>query len=81
VLAGAFLISCLTKKAIFILTTFMTIVGVSIALFSVNLYMGSVGLFINYACKCIQIELIYCYINETVDEAKRGKHQTLIFMF
>ena len=56
-------------------------IGVLLTVFSGNLYLGGVGLFINYACKCIQIEMIYCYINETVEESKRGKHQTIIFMF
>lgn len=73
--------SCLSKRTILGLTSIISIVGILMAIFSNNLYLGSVGFFINYACKCIQIEMIYCYINETVDEAKRGKHQTIIFMF
>lgn len=59
----------------------LSLVASAIAYFGVSLYMASAGLFLHYACKCIQVEMIYCFINETVDETKRGKHQTIIFMF
>lgn len=81
VLGGAFLSSCLTKKTLFIITTLASTIGILLSLFSVNLFMGSIGLFINFAAKGIQIQLIYCYITQTVEESKRGKYQTIIFMF
>jgi hypothetical protein len=61
------LTSCLTKRTLFIVTVIMSLVGVTISLFSVNLEMGSIGMFLNYGSKSIQVEMIYCYINETVD--------------
>ena len=80
-MGGAFLSSCLTKKALFVITTLVSTIGIVLSLLSVNLFMGSIGLFINFAAKGIQIELIYCYITETVEESKRAKYQTVIFMF
>ena len=62
VLLGALLSSCLTKKTIFILTVVVSITGMAITLFGQNLLMATVGLHLNYACKCIQIEMIYCFI-------------------
>lgn len=59
--------SCLSKRTILGLTSIISMIGVLMTFFSKNLYLGTVGLFINYACKCIQIEMVYCYINETVD--------------
>lgn len=55
VLGGAFLSACLTKKALFVITTLASTIGILLSLFSVNLFMGSIGLFINFAAKGIQI--------------------------
>ena len=55
VLGGAFLSACLTKKTLFVITTLASAIGILLSLFSVNLFMGSIGLFINFAAKGIQI--------------------------
>jgi hypothetical protein len=55
VLGGAILSSCLTKKVLFILTVLISMVGMCLSLFGGNLFMGSVGLFLNFAAKGIQI--------------------------
>ena len=81
VLLGAVLSSYLSKKRLFLLTVIISTSGILLTLFSPSLPVASIGLFLNYACKCIQIEMIYCFITETVDQSKRGKHQLIIFMF
>lgn len=49
-----------------ILTVISNLIGLVIALLAPSLFVAAVGLFLNFAAKCIQMELIICFITEAV---------------
>jgi hypothetical protein len=56
----------MTKKKIIILTVIANLLGFLLAILGSTLFMSTIGLFINYAAKSIQMEVIICIITETV---------------
>ena len=47
-----------------ILTVFVNIIGLCLTVFAENIFLASLGLFLNFAAKCIQLEIIVCVIIE-----------------
>lgn len=66
VFAGSIVNQYLSKKKLLILTTVMGILGLILTITASSIYLAAFGLFINFSIKCIDTELIPCYITETV---------------
>jgi len=62
VIAGAFLSQLMSKRKLMIITVAANIVGIGLTIMSPTLLIAGIGLFINFAAKCIQTEVITCYI-------------------
>lgn len=67
IIVGAFMAQYLTNKQILICTLIANLGGLLLALFGPTLFIASVGLFINQAGKLVQMEIIMCYITESVE--------------
>jgi hypothetical protein len=80
VIAGALLSEVITKRNLMLATVLVNISGLVIALVAPTLFTASVGLFINFAAKSIQMELIMCFITEAVAEIIRGKQTIFIYI-
>jgi hypothetical protein len=80
VIAGAFLSEVMTKKILMILTVGANLVGLVVVIIAPTLFVASIGLFVNFAAKCIQMEVIICFITEAVSEEIRGKHTIVIYI-
>lgn len=61
-LAGAFLNEYMTKKSLLLLSVILNMAGILMSIFANSLFLASSGLFINYAAKVIQMEVIPCII-------------------
>jgi hypothetical protein len=55
--------------------------GVTITIFGPTLFISTIGLFINFASKSIQLEVIAVFISETVSSESRGKHYMITCIF
>jgi len=62
VIAGAFLSQMMSKRKLMIITVVANILGIGLTMMSPTLFIAGIGLFINYAAKCIQTEVVTCYI-------------------
>lgn len=63
-----------------IATVVANIFGIILAICGPTMFMATIGLFINFAAKCIQIEVVACYITETVAEEIRGKYSMVVYI-
>ena len=72
VLAGAVVNEYVTKRMLLIMTVVASIAGLGTALLGQTLLIASIGLFVNSAATAIAMEMLQCYIVETVSEDVRG---------
>lgn len=70
----------MTKKALMILTVMANIMGLLLAMFGPTILLAAIGLFVNFAAKCIQIEVVVCFITEAVSEEIRGRYSMVIYI-
>jgi hypothetical protein len=70
----------MTKRTLMIATVLANIFGIILAIGGSTMFMATIGLFINFAAKCIQIEVVACFITETVAEEIRGKYSMVIYI-
>ena len=63
-----------------ILTVIVNIIGIILTICGSTIFMATIGLFINFAAKCIQIEVVVCLITESVAEEIRGKYSMVIYI-
>lgn len=66
VFAGALLNQMIGKRTLLALSLVMNVLGLGIAVCGTNLTIAGAGLFLNFAAKAIQIEMIPCFISENV---------------
>jgi hypothetical protein len=78
--AGIILTSYITKKKVITLTVVAGMLGLGFTIMAPTIFLASIGLFVNYAARCIQMELIVCSITESVEEAVRGKHTMVVYI-
>jgi len=52
----------MSKRKLMIITVVANILGIGLTMMSPTLFIAGIGLFINYAAKCIQTEVVTCYI-------------------
>jgi len=72
VIAGAFLNQKMSKRKLLIITVVANIAGIGLTIMSPTLFIAGIGLFINFAAKSIQIEVVTCYITETTSQNRQG---------
>jgi cyanate permease len=70
----------MTKKALMVATVVANLVGLLLAMCGSTLFLAAIGLFVNFAAKCIQIEVVICYITESVAEEIRGRYSMVIYI-
>lgn len=63
-----------------ILTVAANLIGIVVTILAPTLFSAAIGLFLNFAAKCIQMEVIICFITEAVSEEIRGKHSIVIYI-
>lgn len=80
-IAGIILNSYMTKKKVIILSVIAGTLGLGFTIMAPSIFLASIGLFVNYTAKCIQMELIVCSVTESVEESVRGKHTMVIYIF
>ena len=80
-MVGAFANEVMTKRMLLILAVIGSIVGLGTAILGQTLLIASIGLFVNGATTAIQMEMLTCYIVETVSEKLRGQHVMIICLF
>lgn len=66
VLAGAFINQYITTRMLLIITVIVSIVGLGTTLLSQTLLISSIGLFLTSAATAISMQMLQCYIVETV---------------
>lgn len=81
VIAGAFINEYVSKKKLMILTVVANILGIGLTIVGPTLMASAAGLFVNYAAKCIQTEIVTCYVTESISEGRRGKDIMVIYLF
>ncbi len=78
-ISGAFLSEIMTKRKLMIVTVVTNLVGIVLVMFGPTLFVPAIRLFIHFAAKCIQMEVIICFITEAVAEEIRGKHTVALY--
>lgn len=59
---GVLIVKYIPKRQIILLSLVANIVGMLITILSTSLYVAGLGLFINFAAKSIQTDIIVCII-------------------
>jgi predicted MFS family arabinose efflux permease len=66
VILGSYLNGYIGKRRLLIITVLLNIIGVGLTILANSLFLAAVGLFINFAAKSVQSEVIPCILTESV---------------
>lgn len=70
-----------TKRKILIFAVLANIIGLGTAVVGPTLLISSIGLFVNFASCAISLQILQCFIIETVSEDVRGQHLIITNIF
>lgn len=59
----------------------LEITGIMVSMYTNDLYVAAVGLFLNFCARSITIELVICFLTETVEEELRSKQSIILLVF
>lgn len=71
----------LSKKRLLLATLITSLIGLAITILSSSILVAGIGLFLNFAVKSMQAQLVTCFITECSAEIRRGRDVMITYLF